>query len=1287
MENQMNSYRKKICQKISVPLASLLICSLAAAQQPTNVEVELLRSAQMWGNKNRPDMARDLLGKLLSINPNSPEGLMFSAELSLREDKPEEARKILATLLAKHPKHAATRNLEILIRVNTTDKEKLAQMRLFARAGRKDEAARIAQELFSNGAPSSGSLGQEYHQIMGASPKSSQKVTDELTRLYRESGDPSYRLSQLEIQLNQGQVAPSVLRELENLSNQTSGDPTKLKEIWSRAIRQSNSSNLLLASAKLFLQKFPGDTAIIERLAAAQKAVEHSERIAKDPLNIARNTARRALEKNDIELAEKNLEAVLQQRPDDAESVGSLGLVRLRQGRHAEAQILFSQANRLKPQAKWTQLESTAEFWGLLRQAKASVAERDLAAATTSAVQAIKMQPDNPEAVLTLAEIKELSGDTESAQRLYDKLLQQEPRNSSALKSLAVLMSKQGRSDQALALLEKAIGNSKEMAGEMASTKANILQSKAESFIASNQFSPAIRALEAALILSPEDPWLRHKAAKVYQNLEQFSEAETVMNDGIKLAPQDAEMRYARALVRSSLEDDQGVIDDIDAIRVSQQTPKMQALQQQAKIAVAVAKAKASKNQSEQESQLVSAEAIAGNNPDSLSSIANAWFLLGQPLKGSAVFDRLQSRQPNLTPGTQLQYASLLNRAKLDSVLAQKLPALMTNPHWDPKQESSLLGLYADYQSRQIEAEQLAGNHQNALRLANLPLPDGHAENASVRDQTSIRLLNAAQDHAKLVQVIRNTLARTPNDAGLHASLVNALIKTGAFSEAAEEISWLGTHTPEDNIGERLALVRLWQESKALGQARQESDRLVAKYPNNLDVLLSAARFEQSNGQAKRALTLFRQARDTELSNTPLALPVETQALSAARKRNEQAVSTVERSPLADEIQQGIDLIEAKQLSWVEVGQKRLQKSSTDGTSTLNGWERTAMISFPNDGDGRLFFQIDQVDLNAGKLSAVNTNNETFGQIPVNPLLVYPADALSQTARGINLGAGYERDGLRFDFGFIGIGLPVTNIVGGISQSIAVGPYNLGFEMSRRPLTGSLLSYAGTVDVISGQKWGGVVATGVDGRIATDWGDYSVSASANYAVLTGQNVEDNSRLRLRFAVDRDIFTNANQQVNFGVNLSAWRYAKDLSEFTWGHGGYYSPQRYLSLSAPLEWTGHDGAMSWQLRGTASVSRSTSDASDYFPTSTVLQSLAQARLNAVFAGGEGGGTGFSLRGALEYKVAPTTSIGALLEVDRSDYYAPTSLLLYARHYFGDITVPPSKKPNPVGTYSSF
>lgn len=1275
----MKNY-KKISLHLVIPVASLLICSLAAAQQPTKVEVELLRSAQMWSGKNRPDMARDQVEKLLSVNPNSPEGLMFSAELSMQDNKMAEARKILETLLAKHPKHAATRDLEILIRVNTTDKEKLAQMRLFARAGRKDEAAQVAQELFANGAPSYGSLAQEYTRIMSSSATNSRKLADELGRRYRESGDPGLRLSQLEIQLNQGRVAPSVLRELENLSTQAGVDPSKLKEIWSNAIGQVGNSQLQSASAKLFLIKFPDETAMIERLAAAQKSIERSERIAKDPLNIARNTARKALDDDDLELAESKLETVLQQRPNDAESLGNLGLVRLRQGRHDDAKQLFVQANKLAPQAKWTQLQATAEFWSLLRKAEASVAEKDWGVATNYAQQAIDLQPDNPQALLTLAEVKALSGDTESAQHLYEKVIRREPENGSALKSLALLMSQQGQSVRALELLEKAGGRAPKLAAELAGTKADILQSQAQSFIAANQPGPAIRALEAALTVSPDDPWLRYTAAKLYQSLEQFQEAITVMDDGIKLAPLDPEMRYARALVRSSLEDDQGVIDDMDAVQVSQQTPKMQALRLRATIGVAVGQATASKKQAEQASLLESAESMAGNDPDLLLSVANAWFSLGHPLKGAAVFDGLQSRQQHLTPDTQLQHAALLSRAKLDTPLAQKLPALLANPSWNPKQESRLLDLYADYQGRQIEAEQLAGKHENARRLANLPLPSRHAENAGIKNRTSMRLLIAAQDHAQAAQVIRSVLAQTPNDAGLHTDLAKALIKTGAFSEAAEELHWLSAHTPKNNIGERLALVRLWQESKAPDQARQESEALVAQNPDNLDVLLNAAWFEQSEKQYKPALALFRRARNVELGHAPLTTLAQTQAPNTVESPLTR--QTTEASPLASEIQRGIDLIEAKQLSWVEVGQKRLQKSSTNGTSTLNGWERTAKFSFPNDGDGRLFFQIDQVDLNAGELSAVNTNNENFGQIPANPLIAYPADVLSQSARGVNLGAGYERDGLRFDFGFIGIGLPVTNIVGGVSRSFDVGPYSLSVEASRRPLTGSLLSYAGAIDPVSRQTWGGVVATGVGGRIATDVGDYSVSASANYAVLTGENVADNTRLRLRVAVDRDIFTSTHQKVNFGLNLSAWRYGKDLSEFTWGHGGYYSPRRYLSLAAPLEWTGHDGPLSWQLRGTVSFSESSSSASDIFPTNKAMQSSA-----GVFPGGDSNGFGRSLRGALEYKVAPTTSIGALLEIDRSDYYAPTNLFLYARHYFGDVTIPPSTKPNPVGTYSSF
>ena len=116
------------------------------ASTPSAVEAELLSGARMWASKNRPDMARQLVDKVLAMDPYSPQGLGTLGDLALREKKMDEAKRILDTLRSRHPGHAVTQELETLVRVYGSEREKLSQMRLMARAGRKAEAADLARD-------------------------------------------------------------------------------------------------------------------------------------------------------------------------------------------------------------------------------------------------------------------------------------------------------------------------------------------------------------------------------------------------------------------------------------------------------------------------------------------------------------------------------------------------------------------------------------------------------------------------------------------------------------------------------------------------------------------------------------------------------------------------------------------------------------------------------------------------------------------------------------------------------------------------------------------------------------------------------------------------------------------------------------------------------------------------------------------------------------------------------------------------------------------------------------
>lgn len=1251
--------------------------TLLAAQPVKNVESELLYGARGWIGKYRPDIARDLIEKLLSINPGSADGLFLSGELYLNENNIKDAQNALDILKRKYPGVEETRNLELMFNTYTVDKEKLAQMRLLFRAGRKEEAAQVAGKLFANGAPTLGSLAKEYFQVMGASSTNYKNASEKLSALYAETGNPSYRLNQIEIQLNHEKVTEVLMAEIVTLSNQEKVDQLKLKELWRRAISQTGNSQIKLSGSRAFLAKYPHDSAMVETLAVSQRLASRSGKPARDPLSVVR----KAMAENDLELADTKLESLLSKRPNDADTLGTLGVVRLRQGRHLDALDFFNKANFASPSAKWQQLAKTAEFWGFLRQTENAMAEKDWGAATKSAEKAIAAQPEKLEGLLKLAEIKELSGDTESAEILYKKILEIEPDEASALQSLAILLNKKGQSREAIDLLVKAGGNSPILLKKLSSTKSKIIQSQADSFVESNQYAEAMRLLQTALITSPNDVWLRFKTAKLYQKMDQDHEALVLMDEGVKLDDQDDEMHFARALVRGSLGNFAGVIEDLEKIPSKQQSQSMKALLMQAKINELIAEAKTGTTLSDQEKLLQKAEVLAGDDTNNLSAVANAWFALEKPHNGIKIFEALERRQSQLSPEAQLQYTLFLNRAKSYDLVDQKLTTLLANLNWNQKQELLLLDLFSEVQVRKIEEKKKIGDSQAVKAMAYAPVPGESAGNASARNRARSRLMLAAEDYQQAIELLQESLTIYPDDVSLRTDLAQAFIKTQSFPQAYPHIQWLSLHVPRGNIYERLAVLRLWQVTKHTFEARREADQLLLDHPAHLEVILSVARFERSQGDYSKALALYNKARIIDANQKAVAA---TKPEVVELNLNHEVVGNTPKNLRNNEIQQSIQLIEEKQLAWVEVGLKRLQKTSSSGISSLNGWERTAAISYPYQDGGRVFFRMDQVDLNAGDLPSININNQLFGQISAKPQISYSPDVLSQKSNGVNLGAGYENDGLRFDFGFIGIGMPVSNFVGGLSKNFKANELDVSLGVSRRPQTSSLLAYAGAIDPVTNQAWGGVVATGLNGRVATEYNNVALSFEADYAALTGKNVENNTRLRIRFAADQLIYSDVDQNVSLGLTASAWRFAQDLSGFTWGQGGYYSPQRYMSFSVPVEWNASQGLFSWQARLVASVARKATDASLYFPTDSILQN---ASINKFKNPSSSSGTGFSFSGALEYELNSDTKIGALLELDRSDYYAPTNIYFYARHYFDGKGNVQGKKPNPVKSYSSY
>jgi cellulose synthase operon protein C len=157
----------------------------------------------------------------------------------------------------------------------------------------------------------------------------------------------------------------------------------------------------------------------------------------------------------------------------------------------------------------------------------------------------------------------------------------------------------------------------------------------------------------------------------------------------------------------------------------------------------------------------------------------------------------------------------------------------------------------------------------------------------------------------------------------------------------------------------------------------------------------------------------------------------------------------------------------------------------------------------------------------------------------------------------------------------------------------------------------------------------------------------------------------------------------------GLAFTDWHYRENLRYYTFGQGGYYSPQKYYSLALPIRLTGREERWSYLLQASASMSVSYEKDMPFYPTDSALQQTAVASgiTTPTYTGGKGHGTGWSLGGALEYKFTPQLFGDARIQIDRSAYYTPNFAIFSLRYMFDAQTGAVPYPPQPVKAYSRY
>ena len=485
-----------------------------------------------------------------------------------------------------------------------------------------------------------------------------------------------------------------------------------------------------------------------------------------------------------------------------------------------------------------------------------------------------------------------------------------------------------------------------------------------------------------------------------------------------------------------------------------------------------------------------------------------------------------------------------------------------------------------------------------------------------------------------------------------HIKIVSA---SDGRDQAMQQLdSWAALPTAKDiPVGRHLA--SMYADLGNYSSARKQVDTILVTYPQETYVLNDGWKIAQRSGQLDDEIDYLKKLVIAEPSN-----PAESSNAIAYENVGIDEFGSEKRIN-RDWKEKKLAALIDRRSRWLSSSVDFRSRTGTAGVSKYQSVEIPLEYKTPWHHGDEVFFRIDMIKLNAGVVDPTNTD---FGSMefcqPPSP--VCTQTLLKQSAQGVSFTAGYQRGDFLADIGTTPQNFPVSNVVGGIQNKGDLGVFGYSLEASRRPVTATLLSYAGTRDPNTGIVWGGVVATGGSFGLSLDSGEaFGFWSSLGLHNLTGRNVLTNRRLQFMAGEQWRIINETNRRFVIGLTGMYWDFSENAGEYSFGHGGYYSPHNYRSLSFPVTYTARSPRFSYMLRASVSASRSQTRAAPFFPTDSALQAAS----GSTYSASSGNGRGYSLNAAIEHQVTQQLFLGGLLTIERSDYYAPNQALIYLRY----------------------
>lgn len=948
-----------------------------------------------------------------------------------------------------------------------------------------------------------------------------------------------------------------------------------------------------------------------------------------DRSGLARAAGFEALNAGRLDLAATRFRSALSANPSDADALGGLGIVRLRGERFGEARDLLVRASSLGSPAKWAEALDAARFYAGMDAARAALA----------------------------------AGKVDQAEQLATTLSRSSFTDRKAASALlADIYEQQGRHAEAADLYRQTGGG------------ANALRNQAKAALDSGDEAGAERLLRDGLASAPNDPWIAYDLAGLLNRQGRPAEADSLVRT-LALSD-DPQPLYAAALILNQSGRTADAAAVMARIAPGRRTQEMRdfATGLDALATIQQAKGLAARGAQAQAVATLRRAADSGAlSAERLGALAQAMLDIGDTT-GAAQLARRGFDARATEAGGYDSVVRVLAATGQDDLAARAVEKASALAGSSLSSQRGVATLNATLAVSQAERMRQGGQFAAAFDTLQ---GAWNAAPGNVDILTALgRLYQSGGMNGQAMQTFRMALAEKPGDKGVLVGLIDTATAAGD-----------------------------------LRTARETTAQALRTHPEDHEVYLAASRMEQARGDYSQAVKYLKTARTLYMQKTggagglgggnPFAgmgvgagmggAPVagDTNPFRAAPVREEPAnpftlgtkappqryrptayaapmpgmqvaqdYATAPEATYGDPVLASIDRDIASATTdsgpRVDVDTGYRSRSGEAGLSRLS--EISGSAKFSTDfAHGRMGVTARPVSIDAGRptgsgLARFGTNATPEAEAIVAKLPSALTQAETQHASGVALSASYESDLVKLEAGSTPLGFAKTHVTGHAEITPRLSAHSKArLWVGREAVTDSIVAYAGTVDPRTGLFWGAVMKSGGGASLSYDKDGNGVYADAAYRHYDGTALRDNQGIEVNVGGYLRAWRGTDAGLSVGFNANYQSYDNNQNYFTYGHGGYFSPQSFVSVNFPVRYWMKKGPLSVDASVAPGYQSYSQQAEALYPTETGAQAVLDylksqnSDVRSHYDSASRTGFGLSASGSAWYTVTPGTRIG--------------------------------------------